>query len=137
MRNSDTQDCRGVNKEHGTDKEERYECQPTDGSGESERIITLQTDGRFFLAVFGIALTSGQAALQLLGHAVIAVLAHWPQVNFNKLISELPQMQQVKHVREEIGREGGKRAKEGRVVAGEVNTHRQSVETRCRGVTEN
>lgn len=90
------------------------------------RIRTLLTDSRLFLALFGIALTSGQAAFQLLRHAVIAVLAHWPQVNFNKLISELPQTQQVKHVREEIGREG-KEPKEGRVVGGEVNNTRGQV----------
>lgn len=54
------------------------------------------------------------------------MLAHWPQVNFNKLISELPQTQQVKHVREEIGREG-KEPKEGRVVGGEVNNTRGQV----------
>lgn len=59
-----------------TEKEE--DISPTNGwSGDFLRIITLWTDSRFFLAVFGITLTSGQAAFQLLRHALIAVLAHW------------------------------------------------------------
>lgn len=58
-------------------------------------VVTLKTESRFFLVVFGITLTSCQAAFQLLGHVLIAVLAHWPQVNLNKLISELPQTQQA------------------------------------------
>lgn len=53
----------------------------------------LQGDSGLFLALFAIALTSGQAAFQLLWHPLIAVLAHWPQVNFNKLISELAHAQ--------------------------------------------
>ncbi len=78
--------------------------QPVDEVASCKRILMLQTDSRFFLALFDITLTSGQAALQLLRHALIAVLAHWPQVNFNKLISELPKTQQAQHVRGEIGK---------------------------------
>ena len=93
-----------MNKRGTLQKKRKAEIAPTNGrSGELKRILTLQTHSRFFLAVFGIALTSGQAALQLLRHALIAVLAHWPQVNFYKLISELPWTQQEQHGKGEIG----------------------------------
>lgn len=85
-------------------KSKSCRTETTTGTGE-----TLQTDGGLLPAVFGFALASGQAALQLLGHALVAVPAHRPQVNFNKLISELPQAQQVKHVRKE--RRRGKKEK--------------------------
>lgn len=66
---------------------------PTDGRRERKAacVEALQRDGGLFLALFAVALTSGQAAFQLLWHPLIAVLAHRPQVNFNKLISELVQ----------------------------------------------
>lgn len=60
-------------------------------STEMKRERDLQTNSRLFLAVSGVAfaLTSGQAAFQLLGHALIAALTHWLQVNLHKLISGL------------------------------------------------
>lgn len=70
------------------------------------KLSTLQTDGGFLLAVFGIALASRQPAFQLFWHALVAVFAHGPQVDFDKLISKLPPTHQEQHGREE--REGGR-----------------------------
>lgn len=70
------------------------------------RLSALQTDGGFLLAVFGVALASRQPAFQLLWHALVAVFAHGPQVDFDKLISKLPPRHQKQHVRED--REGGR-----------------------------
>lgn len=64
----------------------------------------LQKDRGFFLGVFGRALTTSQTPFELLRHALIAMLAHWPEVNFNKLISELQQKQQMKHTGGKIWR---------------------------------
>lgn len=97
-----------MSKQAAIKKKRKAKTAQTSARGVSCRIITLHTDSRFFLAVFGIALTSCQAAFQLLRHAFITVLAHWPQVNFNKLISELPH--QVKHVRGETGRENRRKS---------------------------
>lgn len=74
------------------------------------KLRALQTDGRFLLAVFGVALASRQPAFQLLWHALVAVFAHGPQVDFDKLISMLPPTHQERHGREEKerGREGGR-----------------------------
>lgn len=49
----------------------------------------LQRDGGLSPALSAVALASGQAALQLVWQPLIAVPAHRPQVNLNKLISGL------------------------------------------------
>lgn len=62
--------------------------QSTESNESGEKRARLQRDSGLFLALFAAALTSGQPAFQLLRHPLIAVLAHRPQINFNKLISE-------------------------------------------------
>lgn len=57
-------------------------------------VASLQRDGGLFLALFAVALTPGQPPFQLLWRPLIAVLAHRPQVNFNKLISESGQREE-------------------------------------------
>lgn len=68
------------------------------------KLGALQTDGGFLLAVFGVELAPRQPALQLLWHALVAVFAHGPQVDFHKLISKLPPMHREQQGREQ--REG-------------------------------
>lgn len=70
------------------------------------KLSSLQTDGGFLLAVFGVALALRQPALQLLWHAFVAVFAHGSQVDFHKLISKLPPRHQEQRGREE--RAGGR-----------------------------
>lgn len=102
-------------KQETPENNRKAETAPTNRwRGELQGITSLQTNSRLFLAVFGIALTSSQAPFQLLRHVLIAVLAHWPQVNFNKLISELRQTQQVKHVKREIGGKQERRGRKGK-----------------------
>lgn len=50
----------------------------------------LQTDGHFLFLLLGVALALGQPALQLLGHALIAVLTHRLQVHLYKLVPAWP-----------------------------------------------
>ena len=57
------------------------------GACRTTREEPLHTDGGLLPALFGVPLAAGQAALQLVRHALVTTPAHRPQVHLHKLIS--------------------------------------------------